>query len=67
MTAEIPARAWSVDCGRTSLNGYPCVKAANHDGNHRRFDGKEWPEGQDWRDIIGDFFASQGIEVDDER
>ena len=44
---------------RTSLKGFPCVKAANHAGNHRRADGKEWPEGQTWKDVVATFIQQQ--------
>lgn len=52
-------------CRALSLNQYSCVKPEGHDGDHERFDGRTWPEGQTWGDVIGEFFRRQGIDPDD--
>lgn len=40
------------------------MRPANHEGDHQRADGKRWPEGQSWRDLVAVVFAKEGIPVE---
>ena len=67
LAVRIPTGDHVTGCGALSLNEYPCVKPPGHYGDHERFDGRTWPEGQTWGDVIGMFFRSQGIDPDAEQ
>lgn len=54
-------------CRAVSLKGHPCVRATDHEGDHERDDGRTWPDGQTWRDVVAEYCRTQGIDPDDEQ
>lgn len=53
-------------CASVSLKGHRCVKTTDHDGDHSRQDGRTWPDGQTWRDVVAEYCQAQGIDPDNE-
>lgn len=47
-------------CNAKSLQGRTCILPANHETHHRASDGRTWPDGQAWQDVIDTYFKNLG-------
>ena len=48
-------------CSTVSLKGHRCILESGHAFGHERFDGRTWPHGQTWADVVEMFFRREGL------